>query len=122
MSAATIAPDAAVASPGDRGAPLLSVRDLHVHFKVRAEGWPWNAGRTLRAVNGVGFDVFPGETLGVVGESGCGKSTLARALLNLVPATSGQVSWPALRRPPGSRCGAMCRWCSRIRSPRSIRA
>jgi oligopeptide transport system ATP-binding protein len=93
MSAATIAPDAAVASPGDRGAPLLSVRDLHVHFKVRAEGWPWNAGRTLRAVNGVGFDVFPGETLGVVGESGCGKSTLARALLNLVPATSGQVTW-----------------------------
>ena len=73
-------------------APLLSVRDLHVHFEVRG-GWPWNAGRTLKAVNGVSFDVHPGETLGIVGESGCGKSTLARALMNLVPASSGQITW-----------------------------
>ena len=73
--------------------PLLSVRDLHVHFKVRGDGWPWSAGRTLKAVNGVSFDVHPGETLGIVGESGCGKSTLARALLNLVPATAGRISW-----------------------------
>ena len=73
--------------------PLLSVRDLHVHFDVRGGGWPWTPGRTLKAVNGMNFDVYPGETLGVVGESGCGKSTLARALLNLVPATAGRITW-----------------------------
>ena len=73
--------------------PLLSVRDLHVHFQVRGGGWPWSAGRTLKAVNGMSFDVYPGETLGVVGESGCGKSTLARALLNLVPSSAGQITW-----------------------------
>jgi oligopeptide transport system ATP-binding protein len=74
--------------------PLLSVRDLHVHFKVRGDGgWPWTPGKTLKAVNGMNFDVYAGETLGVVGESGCGKSTLARALLNLVPATAGSISW-----------------------------
>jgi oligopeptide transport system ATP-binding protein len=72
--------------------PLLSVRDLHVHFKVRGEGL-LPARRTLKAVNGVSFDLYPGETLGIVGESGCGKSTLARAVLNLIPATSGQVVW-----------------------------
>ena len=80
--------------PVDGGrTPLLSVHDLHVHFKVRGGGWPWSAGRTLKAVNGVSFDVYPGETLGVVGESGCGKSTLARALMNLVPATEGRIAW-----------------------------
>jgi oligopeptide transport system ATP-binding protein len=69
-------------------APLLSVRDLKVHFKVRGEGL-FPERRTLKAVNGVSFDLYPGETLGIVGESGCGKSTLARALLNLIPASSG---------------------------------
>jgi oligopeptide transport system ATP-binding protein len=71
---------------------LLSVRDLHVHFKVRGEGM-LAAKRSLKAVNGVSFDLYPGETLGIVGESGCGKSTLARALLNLIPATAGKVIW-----------------------------
>lgn len=74
-------------------APLLSVRDLHVHFQVRGQGRLWAKPLSLRAVNGVSLDVRPGETLGIVGESGCGKSTLARALLNLVPATSGSVAW-----------------------------
>jgi len=73
-------------------APLLSVHDLKVHFKVRGEGL-FPEKRTLKAVNGVSFDLYPGETLGIVGESGCGKSTLARALLNLIPASSGQVVW-----------------------------
>src|SRR4051794_14260701 len=72
--------------------PLLSVRDLHVHFKVRGEGL-FPEKRVLKAVNGVSFDLYPGETLGIVGESGCGKSTLARGLLNLIPATAGKVVW-----------------------------
>lgn len=84
--------DDAVATDEAR-VPLLSVRDLHVDFKVRAGGWPWTAGKTLKAVNGMSFDVYPGETLGVVGESGCGKSTLARALMNLVPSSAGSITW-----------------------------
>ena len=73
--------------------PLLSVRDLHVHFQIRSGAWPWTPVKTLKAVNGMSFDVHAGETLGVVGESGCGKSTLARALLNLVPSTAGSIGW-----------------------------
>jgi peptide/nickel transport system ATP-binding protein len=61
--------------------PLLTVNDLRVHFNVD--------GTTLRAVDGVDFELFPGETLALVGESGCGKSTLAKALVGLNPITSG---------------------------------
>lgn len=74
--------------------PILTVQDLKVEFKVKADShWPWTPARTLKAVDGVSFEVFPGETLGIVGESGCGKSTLARAIINLIPATSGQIHW-----------------------------
>ncbi len=74
--------------------PLLSVRDVQVHFPIRdAKAWPWTPPRTLKAVQGVSLDLYPGETLGIVGESGCGKSTLARAILNLNPATSGSIRW-----------------------------
>src|SRR6267142_3667361 len=74
--------------PGDnrRGEPLLSIRDLKVHFEMarRSKG-------VVKAVDGVTLDIFPGETLGLVGESGCGKSTLGRAILRLAEPTSGQV-------------------------------
>ena len=74
--------------------PLLSVRDLKVQFELPADSpWPWAPTQTLKAVDGPSFDIFAGETLGIVGESGCGKSTLARALLNLVPARAGSVVW-----------------------------
>jgi oligopeptide transport system ATP-binding protein len=59
--------------------PLLSVKNLVVHFGA------------FPAVQDVSFDLRPGETLGLVGESGSGKSTLARAILRLIPATSGSV-------------------------------
>ena len=75
-------------------APLLAVKNLRVHFPIRSESpWPWAPSRTLKAVDGVSFELRAGETLGIVGESGCGKSTLARALLNLVPITDGDVVW-----------------------------
>jgi oligopeptide transport system ATP-binding protein len=70
--------------------PILSVRDLRVYFELAGDGW-FGGHRVLRAVDGVSFDLARSETLGVVGESGCGKSTLARAVLGLVPVTSGEV-------------------------------
>ena len=75
-------------------ATILSVRDMRVHFQVKSKNrLPWAPRRTLKAVDGVSFDLKAGETLGVVGESGCGKSTLSRAILNLIPATAGDIVW-----------------------------
>ena len=74
--------------------PLLTVRDLKVWFDVKRPGaMPWTPVDKLKAVDGVSFNLRPGETLGIVGESGCGKSTLARAVLQLIPPTDGAVSW-----------------------------
>jgi peptide/nickel transport system ATP-binding protein len=71
--------------------PLLSVEHLRVGFKVA--GMFGETKRLLMAVNDVSFEVYQGETLGLVGESGCGKSTLARALLQLIPVVGGQVTF-----------------------------
>jgi oligopeptide/dipeptide ABC transporter ATP-binding protein len=70
--------------------PLLEVRDLRVDFPIRSALLRRRIGSTS-AVNGVGFSLGTGETLGLVGESGSGKSTTALALLRLIPITSGQV-------------------------------
>ena len=73
---------------------LLSVRDIRVYFDIKQKGdWLWQKPTTLKAVDGVSFDLAAGETLGVVGESGCGKSTLARAIIGLVKAHSGSILW-----------------------------
>ncbi len=70
-------------------APLLDVQNLTVLFPVNAVlGQPK---RYVTAVNDVSFQVYPGETLGLVGESGCGKTTLGRSLLQLVPSTTGKI-------------------------------
>ncbi len=74
-------------------APILSVRDLRVHFAMRVRGGILGRKVVLKAVDGVSFDLAAGETLGVVGESGCGKSTLGRAVMQLIPPSQGSVVW-----------------------------
>jgi oligopeptide/dipeptide ABC transporter ATP-binding protein len=70
--------------------PLLAVRSLVKHFPIRHGVFSRITGQ-VRAVDGISFDVAPGETLALVGESGCGKSTTGRAVLRLIEPTSGEV-------------------------------
>ncbi|MGL4442836.1 MAG: ABC transporter ATP-binding protein [Alsobacter sp.] len=70
--------------------PVLSVENLSVHYPVRGGLFGRTVG-SVRAVDGVSFDVARGETLAVVGESGCGKSTTALAVTRLVRATTGTI-------------------------------
>ncbi|MBA3890420.1 MAG: dipeptide ABC transporter ATP-binding protein [Gemmatimonadaceae bacterium] len=72
--------------------PLLRVTDLRKYFPV-GTGLFGRGGSSVKAVDGVSFDVLPGETLGLVGESGCGKSTTGRAILRLIEPTSGSVTF-----------------------------
>ncbi len=77
----------------DRGGPaqpLLTSTGLVKHFPLK-KGQFGRAGAVERAVDGVDFEVFKGETLGVVGESGCGKSTTARLLMQLIRQDEGQI-------------------------------
>jgi oligopeptide transport system ATP-binding protein len=71
--------------------PVLSVRNLVKHFPVRGGGLIRRNVGEVHAVCDISFDIYPGETLGLVGESGCGKTTTSRTVLNLQPATSGHV-------------------------------
>ena len=70
--------------------PILQVKNLSTWFPVR-NGLFGKTTEYIKAVDDVSFDVFPGETLGLVGESGCGKTTLGRTILRLIEPTSGQV-------------------------------
>jgi peptide/nickel transport system ATP-binding protein len=70
--------------------PLLAVEDLAVHFEQRG-GWTKRRAPAVKAVDGISFDVYRGQTLGLVGESGCGKTTTGRAILRLTEITSGEV-------------------------------
>ncbi|HYO25912.1 MAG TPA: ABC transporter ATP-binding protein [Lacipirellulaceae bacterium] len=75
----------------DEGAaPLLSVEGLQVHFPIR-RGVFARVTDHVRAVDGVSFRVYRGQTLGLVGESGCGKTTAGRAILRLIEPTGGRV-------------------------------
>ncbi|HEY9002701.1 MAG TPA: ABC transporter ATP-binding protein [Mucilaginibacter sp.] len=72
--------------------PILQINELCTWFPAGA-GLFSNKKIFVKAVNQVSFDVYPGETLGLVGESGCGKSTLGRSILRLIEPTSGNVNF-----------------------------
>ncbi|MGH8712414.1 MAG: dipeptide ABC transporter ATP-binding protein [Casimicrobiaceae bacterium] len=80
----------ALAAPDRSGMPLLRVRGLNTRFSVRS-GMFGRVRRRVHAVEQVSFDLYPGETLGLVGESGCGKSTTGRSLLRLVDIEGGSI-------------------------------
>lgn len=65
---------------------LVHVKDMKKYFNIRNKG-------VLKAVDGVSFDIFKGETLGLVGESGCGKTTCGRTILGLYPVTEGEIEY-----------------------------
>ena len=93
MSATTADVPAPVLHPLDRGGPrqpLLSVRGLTRHFRIRG-GLLGRVRSTVHAVDDVTFDVAKGEVLGLVGESGCGKSTTARLLMHLIRPDRGEI-------------------------------
>ncbi len=75
--------------------PILKVEDLSRHFPVR-NAFGLKTG-TVRALDGVSFEVQPGETLGIVGESGCGKSTLGKALAGIHPLSGGDIEFEGER-------------------------
>lgn len=74
----------------DAKTPLLQVKNLKQHFPIRG-GVLGRVKAHVRAVDGISFDVYPGETVSIVGESGCGKSTTGRAILRLIEPTEGSV-------------------------------
>jgi peptide/nickel transport system ATP-binding protein len=93
--------------------PLLAVNNLRVGFPV--QGMFGETKRLFMAVNDISFEVYPGETLGLVGESGCGKSTLARALLQLIPISSGSVFFEGQEITPPAKSSSASQWMANYR-------
>ncbi len=73
-------------------APLVAVKDLYKYFPIHAGLMSRHIG-DVKAVDGVSFSIYPGETLGLVGESGSGKTTIGRLLLRLLPETKGEIDF-----------------------------
>ncbi|BAZ09377.1 ABC transporter-like protein [Calothrix sp. NIES-4071] len=77
-------------------APLLKVTELKQHYTIEPnfiERLFKGQGQTIKAVDGINLELYPGEILGLVGESGCGKSTLSRTILQLIRPTAGKVEF-----------------------------
>ena len=69
---------------------LVSIRDLKMYFPIK-RGLVKRTVGYVRAVDGINFDIYRGETLGLVGESGCGKTTLGRCVVRAYQPTAGQI-------------------------------
>lgn len=72
---------------------LIDKAHVVVHAENLKKHYPTKGGKILKALDGVSFDIYEGEILGVVGESGCGKSTLGRSVLRLFPVTEGKIEF-----------------------------
>lgn len=72
---------------------LIDKSHVVVHAENLKKHYPTKGGKILKALDGVSFDIYEGEILGVVGESGCGKSTLGRSVLRLFPVTEGKLEF-----------------------------
>ncbi|MEV0275470.1 dipeptide ABC transporter ATP-binding protein [Streptomyces sp. NPDC050610] len=83
--------EAVLDAPVERGEPILQVRNLVKHFPLTQGILFRRQVGAVKAVDGISFDLYQGETLGIVGESGCGKSTVAKLLMTLETATAGEV-------------------------------
>ncbi len=70
--------------------PILQIKNINVEFPTK-KSWMGKITEHFKAVKNISFDVYEGETLGLVGESGCGKTTLGRSILRLIDASSGQI-------------------------------
>lgn len=86
----TGSPSGEQAISGQAPIPLLTVDALSVQYPVKRNFWG-SATAFKKAVDSVSFEVYQGETLGLVGESGCGKTSLGRALLRLIPSCNGKI-------------------------------
>jgi peptide/nickel transport system ATP-binding protein len=75
--------------------PILKIRNLKLWFPIK-KGLLNRTVDNVKAVDDVSFDVFPGETIGLVGESGCGKTTLGRSILRLIDPTSGTIEFEGI--------------------------
>ena len=105
--------------------PLMRASNVKKYFPVRSSALFSREKQFLKAVDDVSLEVYPGETLGLVGETGCGKSTLARCLTRLYDLTDGTVEFEGTRHQHAvasracDRCAVRCRWSSRTPTARS---
>ena len=104
---------------------VVEAKDLRRVYEVRRGMFKEPA--HLQAVGGISFAIDAGRTLAVVGESGCGKSTLARVVALIEKPSGGQLELAGsdavnVKPAHSASCARPCRWCSRIRTDRSIRA
>ena len=81
---------------------LMSIRNLKTYYPILGGFFKRKIGE-VKAVDGVSFNIYKGETLGLVGESGCGKTTIGNTILNLVPATSGDIIYQGQKIVKSSR-------------------